>query len=236
MQEIGPGFYFCVVSVNDIFKETKRLKARKATQITDIPVNILKENVYIFPAYVCDFLNESIKSGKFPAILKNGDITAVFKKSFNGSKENCRPVSILPIISKIFDKIVSKQITNFMDALLSKYQCGFCRNFSAQNCLLAMFQKWKSSVDKGKAFRELLTDHSKEFDCLSHELIIKKLNTHEFSLSALKLMQSYFSERKQRTKINQAYSSWEEILFGVPQGLHSGKLFHLELRNLTSFM
>ena len=80
-----------------------------------------------------------------------------------------------------------------------------------------MLEKCKSSVDKGKVFGVILTDLSKAFDCLSHELIIAKLNAYGFSLSALKLMQSYLSERKQKTKINQAYSSWEEILFGVPQ-------------------
>ena len=114
-----------------------------------------------------------------------------------------------------------------MDPLLSKYQCGFRRGFSAQNCLLAMLEKWKSSVDKGKAFGVLLTDLSKAFDCLSHELIIAKLNAYGFSLSALKLMQSYLSERKQRTKINQAYSSWEEILLGVPQGSVLGPILFI---------
>ena len=229
----GPGFYFCEVTFNDVFKEIKRLKARKATQITDIPVKILKENADIFSAYICDFLNETISSGKFPAILKNGDFTAVFKKGFKGSKENYRPASILLILSKIFKKIISKQITDFMGPLLSKYQCGFRRGFSAQNCLLAMLEKWTSSVDKGKAFGVLLTDLSKAFDCLSHELIIAKLNVYGFSLSALKLMQSYLLERKQRTKINQVYTSWEEILFGVPQGSILGPiLFNVFLSDL----
>ena len=82
-----------------------------------------------------------------------------------------------------------------------------------------MLEKWKSSLDKGKVFGVLLTDLSKAFDCLSHELIIAKLHAYGFSLSALKLMQSYLSERKQRTKINQAYSSWEEILLGFPRDL-----------------
>ena len=73
-------------------------------------------------------------------------------------------------------------------------------------------------VDKGKVLGTLLTDLSKDFDCLSHELIIAKLNAYRFNLPALKLMHSYLSHRKQRTKVNHAYSSWEEILFGVPQG------------------
>ena len=130
--------------------------------------------------------------------------------------------------------MISKQITSFMDPLLSKYQYGFRRGFSAQNCLLAtMLEKWKSSVDKLKVFGVLLTDLSKAFDCLSHEMIIAKLNAFGFSFSALKLMQNYLVERKQRTKINQAYSSWEEILFGVPQGSILGPiLFNIFLINL----
>ena len=100
----GPGFYFCGVSVNDAFNEIKRLKASKATQIADIPVKISKENVDIFSAYICDFLDETIRSGKFPRILKISNMAAVSKNNFKGSKENYRPVSILPIISKIFEK------------------------------------------------------------------------------------------------------------------------------------
>ena len=81
-----------------------------------------------------------------------------------------------------------------------------------------MVERWKNAVDKGKVFGALLTDLSKAFDCLPHELIIAKLNTYGFNLPALKLMHSYLSHRKQRTKVNHAYSSWKEILFGVPQG------------------
>ena len=72
----------------------------------------------IFSAYICNFLNETIRSGKFPATLKNGNIITAVKKGFKGSKENYRPVSTLPIILKIFLKIISKQIRNFMDPLL----------------------------------------------------------------------------------------------------------------------
>ena len=178
----------------------------------------MKENAEIFASYLCDFFNQSIENSEFPSILKNANITPVFKKGYRGSKENYRPVSILPVISKIFEKLLCKQITIFMDPLLSKYQCGFRKGYSAQHCLLAMLEKWKNAVDKGKIFGALLTDLSKAFDSLSHDLLIAKLNAYGFSLPALKLVHSYLSNRKQRTKINSAYSSWEEILFGVPQG------------------
>ena len=105
-----------------------------------------------------------------------------------------------------------------MDPLLPKYQYGFRKGYSVQHCLPAMLEKWKNAVDKGKIFGALLTDLSRVFDSLSHDLLIAKLNAYGFSLPALKLVHSYLSNRKQRTKINNAYSSWEEILFGVPQG------------------
>ena len=89
---------------------------------------------------------------------------------------------------------------------------------------MTMLEKWKSSMDKGTSSGVLLTDLPEAFDCLSHELIIAKLNAYKFSFFALKLMQSYLSKRKQRTKINQTYSSWEEILFGVPQGFLLGPI------------
>ena len=196
-------------------------------QSTDILIRELKENPDVFADYICRILNESIKKSTFPSILKIANITSVFKKEYRGSKENYRPVSILPVISKIFEKLLCKQITIFIDPLLSEYQCGFREGFNAQNCLLAMLEKWKSAVDKGKVFDALLTDLSKAFDCLPHELIIAKLNAYGFKLPALKLMHSYLSHRKQRTKVNHAYSSWDEILFGIPQGSILGPILFI---------
>ena len=115
-------------------------------------------------------------------------------------------------------------MSSFFDHIFSIYQCGFRKGFSAQHCLLAMLEKWKSSNDKGKAFGALLTDLSKAFNCLSHELLIAKLDAYGFSPSALKLIHSYLSERKQRTKLNASYSSWHDILSGVPQGSILGPL------------
>ena len=80
-----------------------------------------------------------------------------------------------------------------------------------------MLKKWKLAVDKGKDFGALLTDLSKAFDCISQEFVLAQLHVYGFSLRALRLIHSYLTNRKQRTRLNGNYSSWEEILFGVPQ-------------------
>ena len=119
---------------------------------------------------------------------------------------------------------MNKQLSIYFEEILSKFQCGFRKGFSTQHCLLLMLEKWKRAVDNNKVFGALLTDLSKAFDCISHDLLIAKLNAYGLSLSALKLVHSYLQNRKQRTKIGSSYSLWEEIVSGVPQGSILGPL------------
>ena len=130
-------------------------------------------------------------------------------------------------MSKIFERIIFRQISNHMESFLLKYQCGFRKGYSTQHCLLFMLEKWKRAVDNGKVFGILLTDLFKAFDCLSHELLLAKLHAYGFSISALRLIYSYLAKRKQITKINSSYNSREEILFRVPQGSILGPLLFL---------
>ena len=81
-----------------------------------------------------------------------------------------------------------------------------------------MLEIWKEATDNNKAFGALLTDLSKAFDCLSHDLLIAKLHAYGLDIDSLNILQDYLSNRKQRTKLDSFYSSWEAILSGVPQG------------------
>ena len=88
-------------------------------------------------------------------------MTPAFKKKSKTSKDNYRPISILPNISKIYERCLYNQMQTYLDNLLSKYQCGFRKGFNAQHCLVSMIEKWKESVDSGRASGALMTDLSK---------------------------------------------------------------------------
>ena len=198
---------------------------------------VLKQNAAFFAKYSCDDINASIRSSKFHNELKEADIVPVHKKKSKLSKENYRPISILPNISKVYERCLYDQMSNFFEDIFSKYQCGFRKGYSAQHCLLVMIEKWKRIVDYGGVFGALLTDLSKAFDCIPHDLFIAKLEAYGFQIDALKLIYDYLSNRKQRVKINETFSSWKDIEFGVPQGSILGPLlFNIHLCDLFYFL
>ena len=161
------------------------MKANKATQ-NDIPTNVIKENSDIFADFTFENLNDSISQSVFPSALKQANITPVYKKDSKIKKDHYRLISVLPNISKIYERFFFKQISEYFEQFLPKYQYGFRKGFSAQHNLLSMLQKWKSAVDNKKVFGALLTDLSKAFDYLSHDLLITKLNAYGLSMAALR--------------------------------------------------
>ena len=142
----------------------------------------------------------------------------VFKKKDRNNVENYRPVSILPNFSKIYERCLYDQMYKYFNHILSKWQCGFRKSFSTQHCLLVMTEKWRKCLDKGSISGAILTDLSKAFDCILHDLLIAKLAAYGFDYQSLRIIESFLSNRHQRTKFNNAFSRYSEIIYGVPQG------------------
>ena len=111
-----------------------------------------------------------------------------------------------------------------MDNKLSPYLCGFRKGYSTQCCFLVMLERFKKALDNKNKFGALLTDLSKAFDCLNHELIIAKLEAFGFEYVSLHVMLSYLTGRKHRTKINNCFSEWSDIILGIPRGSILGPL------------
>ena len=183
--------------------------------------------------------DEILKKCQFPENLKLADITPVFKKEDKNLAKNYRPVSVLPTLSKVFEKIMRKQVINHVNTFLSPYLCGYRKGFNTQYVLSLLLEKWKKTIDN-KDFAgggRGLMDLSKAFDTLNHELLIAKLHAYGFGRESLMLLLSYLSNRWQRTKINTSFSSWTELLQGVPQGSVIGPLlFNIYFNDLFFFL
>ena len=108
--------------------------------------------------------------------MKNADLTPVHKKDKDTDEKTYRPVSGLPAGSKIFERIMHKQIGGYIKKFLSPFLCGYRKNYSSQHALLALIEKWRIMLDNKGYGGAILMDLSKAFDTLNHDLIIAKLH------------------------------------------------------------
>ena len=173
-----------------------------------IPTKLLKEISPLVSKPLANIWNTQLIRDKiFSGKLKLGDITPVFKALERTLKKNYRPITLLTLVSKLFEKIMDKQANDFIERFLSKYLCGYRKEFNCEIAMVAMIERWKKSMDNGEYAAGVLLDLSKAFDTINHELLIAKMYAYGFSIDALKIVRSYLSDRWCRTKIDGSYSN-----------------------------
>ena len=188
------------------------IKKSSSGEISPGIIKLAKKEILI-PITNC--INKYISIKSLPDELKVTNVIPVFKKEDPNNKANYRPICLLPIISKIFERVLFEQIEKFSKKILSPKLCGFRKGHSTQHALLNLLKNWQKTLDKSGVLGTVLMDLSKAYDCLPHDLLMAKLSAYGFENFATSLVSDYLSKRYQRVKIESVFSSYLEILRGV---------------------
>ena len=217
-------FDFKRASIAEVLGQVDSLDTKKASPIGSIPAKVIKDNVDIVASYLLDLFNKSVDRNSFPDEMKDGDVSALFKNSDSFEKKNYRPITVLPSVSKVFERLLANQMLPIMNKFLSPKICGYRQGYNTQHALLKLVDTCKKTLDNKGFVGAVLMDLSKALDCLNHELLLAKLEAYGFSTSSIRMMHSYLTGRRQRVKVNGSFSSWKEMKLGVPQGSVLGPL------------
>ena len=166
-------------------------------------------------------VNKSLERDDFPDKMKIGKITPVYKSGKENSrlnKKDYRPVSVLTVFSKVFERFILNQMLEHVNTILSDKISAYRKGYSSQHVLLKLTEEWRRHLDKNQIVGAVLMDLSKAFDCIPHELLIAKLAAYGFDKKTLKFLLSYLKGRKQSVNIKGKLSSYMDVLAGVPQG------------------
>ncbi len=154
----------------------------------------------------------------FPDPLKHADVSPIYKKNNKLLAPNFRPVSVLICLSKVFELAISDQSEHQLSLLYSIFISAYRKQIGCNSTLTYLLETWKEALDDDQYVGIVMMDLSKAFDCLPHDLLIKKLEKYNFGGGACSLMRSYLTNRTQRVKIGSNYSPRGILAKGVPQG------------------
>jgi len=212
-----------------VYKFLSSLDPKKATGLDGISAHMLKISAYHITPIVTRICNISIKTNLFPQSWKLALVSPLFKSGSLDDPGNYRPISILPVLSKLLERHIFNHLYEFLvcNDLLSSRQSGFRSKHSCESALHLLTDEWFSHLYNGEMIGVMYIDFCKAFDMVDHRLLLEKLKIYNFSRDSINWFKSYLGERQQHTKFKEYVSPPLNIEFGVPQGSILGPLLFL---------
>ena len=230
--QLNPGnlmFELEPIGLQDIREAIVQIKTSKGSGVDGISSFFLKFALSAIENSLALIFNLSIETGVIPDSWKTARVTPIHKESEKAIKSNYRHISVLPVISKLFEKLVFNQLYQYLNesGLPYKGQSGFRELYSTVSCLLKNTDEWYKGIDTGQYLGSVFIDLKKAFDAVDHEILCKKLMHYNIRNRELTWFESYLSNRKQFCRVGGIVSKTDHIEVGVPQGSCLGPLLFL---------
>ena len=221
--------FFSPVTENDIINVVTNLKSKKSTGNDDIDSTVVKRCIHLITLPLTHIFNASFEQGIFPKDFKLAKVIPVYKKGDNTFCSNYRPISILSVFSKIFEKLVYNRLMAFLDKnkILYNKQFGFRQGYGTDMALLEFVNNISLAFEDKKIVLGLFLDLSKAFDSIDHDILTNKMYHHGIRGNVLNWFKSYLSDRQQYVTVDNYNSQYKSINVGVPQGSVLGPLLFL---------
>ena len=221
-------FKFNFIPLDVVRRLVKDIEISKSSGLAFLSSRLLKDAFLVLIPELTHLFNESINTGLFPKLWRIGNITPIPKEGNPLDPGNWRPITLLPLPSKLLEKAIHFQVNSFLtnNNILDNRQHGFRSSFSTSTAIFELVKKLFSSYDEGMCTSCIFVDYKKAFETLDHEILCQKLYKYNFNTKVVDWFNSYHSNRKHMVSTPSFTSELADVKYGVPQGSTLGPLLH----------